>query len=330
MREAVADQRVFLGQIRPEDYPKFATKDGAKWIPTTPLVREWDGQLAAVHDYGPGGPPHLGGWGTTGGGKSSLLRIILRGLVRKPGKRAITVIDGEGAGEFTMFRRMPGIHEIINVNPAADRLRPEGEPSSVERAAQAIADHLTLSVERNLEREQAAAAWETYLVDPAHHQPPKYVPPAEAFLFIDGWASLCYILNRYLPKGRQMDPVEDAILIGRNGRKVDVHLGIWDQVSYAKRSKDDAGLPSELRKQLGIRIAAVGPLGMTKTECGQVFDDMDAATWIPKQLGGCLMKVGATMVPFIVPPWSNATDPSARLSADERRAAYRLLPGPVA
>lgn len=311
------DQEVFLGFLRDQDKDKHQA---------SPLVGIYDGRPSALWNFGDGGPPHAGIWGTTGGGKSSLLRMLNRGLVRRPGPRAITLIDAEGAGEFNMLRRMPGVAQVINMNPAADRLLSGDQPTSVELAAQAFADHLTLSVERNLEREQASAAWEEYLVDPVHHQPPKYVAPAEVFLQVDGWATFCYNLNRYLKA--KMDPVEDAILIGRNGRKTDVHLVLADQVSYAKRSKDDAGLPSELRKQLGLRVAAVGPLGMTKTESGQVFDDQDAWASIPVVLGGCLMKVGATTLPFVVPRWQNATDPKADLTVNQRREAYRFLPAP--
>jgi hypothetical protein len=309
------DHRVFLGRVDPEK------------VKESPLVRPRDGTLAAVWHYGDGGPPHGGVWGTTGGGKSSLVRMIARGLVHKPDveRRAMTLIDAEGAGEFTMFRRMPGVAQVINMNPAADAELPEGHPTSVQLAAQAIADHVALSTERALERDRAAAAWEEYLVDPAHHQPPDYQPPGEVFLVIDGFATFCYNLRRYLK--RNVDTVEDLIIYGRNGRKTDCHLVLADQVSYAKRSKDDTGLPSELKKQLGLRIAAVGPLGITKSEAGMVFDDQDVIP--PKELGGCLMKVGATTVPFVVPRWDNATDPKAGLTPDERRAAYRLLPAPV-
>jgi len=319
MREqASPEQRLFLGQIRPDDLAR---------VGDSPLVRPWDGHPSATWPYGPGGPPHAGIWGTTGGGKSSLLRMLLRGLVRRPGQRAITIIDAEGAGEFTMFRRMPGVAQVISMNPAADRLLPEGTPTSVERAARAMVDHHDLAVERNLERDQAAEAWEEYLVDPVHHQPPKYIPPAEMFLVIDGWATFCYNVNRYLKA--KLDPIEAAIQYGRNGRKTDAHLVLADQVSYAKRSKDDAGLPSELKKQLGIRIAAVGLLGMTATEASMAFDEPDAGARVPKVPGGCLLKVGAEMVPFVVPPWDNATDPNAKLTVEQRRAAYRLLPAPV-
>jgi hypothetical protein len=317
-------QEVFLGFLRDQDQDQDRFKD-------SPLIGSYDGRDAAIWNFGPGGPPHGGVWGTTGGGKSSLLRMILRGLVRRPGPRAITIIDGEGASEYTMLRRMPGIAQIINVNPAADRLLPEGQPTSVQRAAQALVDHLELSVERNLERDRAAAEWEDYLVDPAHHRPPTwYTPPAEVFLFIDGWASFCYYVTRYLPRTSKLDPVEAAELTGRNGRKTDVHLLLADQVSYAKRSKDDAGLPSPLKKQLGLRVAAVGQLGMTATEAGMAFDEPDAGSKVPRQPGGCLLKVGATMIPFVAPRWDNATDPGAPLNADERRAAYRLLPSPEA
>jgi Helicase HerA, central domain len=311
------DQEVFLGFLREEDEHRYAG---------SPLLGEYDGRPAAVWNFGDGGPPHAGIWGTTGGGKSSLLRMILRGLVRRPGTRAITVIDAEGAGEFSMFRRMPGIAQIVNMNPATDQHLPDGAPTSVELAAQALTDHKDEATERQMEANVAADAWEAYVVDPAHHQPPKYTPPAEAFLIIDGWATFCYNLNRY-HKGRQ-DPVEDAIWTSRNGRKTDVHLVLADQVSYAKRSKDDTGLPSPLRKQLGLRIAAVGPLGLTKTEAGQVFDDQDVI--VPKELGGCLMKVGASTLPYVVPPWKNATDPRADLSPDQRRESFRLLPDPLA
>jgi hypothetical protein len=121
--------------------------------------------------------------------------------------------------------------------------------------------------------------------------------------------------------------VEDAIWIARNGRKTDVHLLIADQVSYAKRSKGDTGMPPELKKQLGLRVAAVGPLGITASEAGMVFDEPVTP---PKELGGCLMKVGATLVPFVVPRWDNPTDPRSSLTSDERREAFRLLPSPEA
>jgi hypothetical protein len=320
-------QEVYLGRIRDQDRAAFARLENGLWVPTSPLIGTYDGDPAAIWNFGPGGPPHGGFWGTTGGGKSSGIRMVTRGLVRRSGPRAITIIDAEGAGEYTVMRRMPGIAEIINVNPTADRLLPEGEPTSVERAAQAIKAHLTLATERQLELDKASAAWEAHLVDPAHHQPPRYVPPAEAFLIIDGWATLCYNLNRYLPRGQRMDPVEDAIWIGRNGRKTDVHLLLADQVSYAKRSKDDAGIPSELKKQLGLRVAAVGPLGITASEAAMIFDEPVTP---PKELGGCLMKVGATLVPFVVPAWSNPTDPRSGLSSVERREAFRLLPSPEA
>lgn len=304
MRERTNDRRIFLGH-HPDQ--KAALSD---------LVRTWDGAPAVVWPYGTA--PHMRVVGTTGGGKSSFLRMLLRGLVRKPGPRAITIIDAEGAGEFTVFEGMPGVAQVINVNPLSD-------PPSVARAAQAIADTLALSVEMQTDRMEAQGDWREYLVDPVHHQPPTYKRPGETWLVIDGWGSLRYDLNRYLPKAK-LDPVEDAVQIGRNGRKTDVHLIIADQVMYASRSKDDDGMPSRLKKQLNCSVAAVGPLGLSKSEAQMAFDDPDVKA--PTELGGCLMQIGATRVPFIVPAWPLATDPTAPLSVEERRAAYRLLPPP--
>jgi FtsK/SpoIIIE family len=303
MRERTNDRRLYLGHHPDQD---AALSD---------LVRVWDGGRAAVWPYGTA--PHMRVVGTTGGGKSSFLRMLLRGLVRKPGPRAITIIDAEGAGEFTVFEDMPGVAQVINVNPLSDL-------PSVARAAQAIADTLALSVEMNTDRLNAQGRWRQYLNDPVHHQPPTYQRPGETWLVIDGWGSLRHDLNRY--HRAKLDPVEDAVQIGRNGRKTDVHLIIADQVMYASRSRDDDGMPSRLKKQLNCSVAAVGPLGLSKSEASMAFDDPDVK--VPAEFGGCLMQIGATRVPFIVPPWPLATDPTAPLSVDDRRAAYRLLPSP--
>jgi hypothetical protein len=312
----MTDQRVFLGWVD-EDKVK-----------PSPLVDPdtYDGAAAAIWPYGPGGAPHMRIVGTTGGGKSSLLRLLLRGLVRKPGQRGIIIIDGEGAGEFTVLEGMPGVLAVINVNPAADRNLEEGQPTSVELAASAIASTLEEAVERNEKMMRAQAAWKAHLDDPAHVQPPTYRPPAELWLVVDGWGSLRYILNRYLKV--KLDPVEDMVMIGRNGRKTDVHLIVADQVTYASRGKDDDGMPSRLKKQLSCSVAAVGALGLTESEGKMAFDDANAGRLVPPVPGGCLMQVGATRVPFVVPSWLNATTADPAVGPAERRAAYRLLPSP--
>jgi hypothetical protein len=313
----MSGQQLFLGWADPD-------------TPPSPLVAEWDGELAAVWSYGPGGAPHQRVVGTTGGGKSSFLRMEVRGLVRKPEARqamAITIIDAEGAGEFTIFEGMPGIAQIIDVNPAADARLPDGAPTSVERAAQAVADHLALATERLYDRGQAQRAWLALLQDPAHHRPPAYRQPGEAWLIVDGWATLQQVLARY-SKAKQ-DVVEDFTLYGQNGRKTDCHLVIADQVTYASRSKDDDGMPSRLKKQLGCSVAAVGALGLTESEGKMAFDDPHAGRRIPREPGGSLVQVGATRVPFIVPGWLNATDPTVPATVAERRDAYRLLPAPL-
>lgn len=311
----MTDQRLFLG--RPDPNRDWADN---------PLVRPWDSDPAATWHYGPGGAPGARIVGTTGGGKSSLLRLMLRGLVRKPGPRGIIIIDGEGAGEFTAFKHMPGVVDVINVNPAADRKLPEGAPTSVQRAADAMNGALAEVIDRASEMDQVQNAWLDVLIDPAHHQPPAYIPPGELWVVIDGWVTLRHNFHRYLKA--KLDPVEDMTLFARTGRKVDGHLVIADQVTYASRSKDDTGMPSELKKQLGCSIAAVGPLGLTASEGRMAFDDEHAGRLVPKDLGGCLMQIGATRVPFVVPAWLNPTTADPSVSAADRRVAYRLLPSP--
>jgi len=310
------DKTLFLGRVDPDK------------VHPSPLARPWDGALAAVWTYGPGGAPHMRIVGTTGGGKSSLLRIIERGLVHKPenDKRAITIIDAEGAGEHTVMEGMPGVAAVINVNPAADAKRNGDQATSVELAAQAVADHLALSVERNEERMRIQQAWLALLKDPAHHREPAYTPPGELWLVIDGWATLQQVLARY--SKRKADTVEDLTQYGQNGRKTDCHLVVADQVTYASKSKDDDGMPSRLKKQLAASVAAVGALGLTASEGRMAFDDEHAGRLVPKVPGGCLIQVGATRVPFTAPEWLNATDPDTPATVAERRAAYRQLPLP--
>jgi hypothetical protein len=267
--------------------------------------------------------------GTTGGGKSSLLRMLERGLVRQrdADTKAITIIDAEGAGEHTIMDGMPGVAEVVNVNPAADARLPEGARKSVDQAADAIAAYLTASVERTLDYMEAQQAWLAHLQDPAHRPAPTYRPPGELWLIIDGFATLQQVLARY--SKRKQDVVEDLTLYGQNSRKTRGHLVVADQVTYASKSKDDDGMPSRLKKQLGCSVAAVGALGLTASEGRMAFDDEHAGRLIPAKPGGCLIQVGATRAAFVCPPWLNATDPVALASADERRAAYRLLPPPV-
>ena len=306
------DRMLFLGNVDP----------ALPGLDQNPLVRPMDGAPVAVWNYGNNGAPHMRIIGSTGGSKSSLVRMIGRGLVNKPGARAITFIDAEGAGEFTIFEGQPGVDEVINVNPAADADLPEGETSSVQLAADAIAGTLAIALERAGERLAAQRAWLRVLTD--NGQQPAYQRPGEVWLIIDGFGTLRYDLNRYLPKAK-LDPVDDGVQIGKNGRKTDVHLIIADQVMYASRSKDDDGMPSRLKKQLNCSVAAVGQLGLTDSEGQMAFDDPHAGDKIPAVPGGCMMKIGATWVPFVTPYWLNATDPDADVTPDERRAAFRLL-----
>src|SRR5262245_53666245 len=111
------DTRVFLG---------WPASDRIK---PSPITVPWDDDLAVVWDFGVA--PHLCVVGTTGGGKSSLLRMLDLGLVRLPGERHLSIIDGEGAGEFAMLTRARNVAGVLNSNEAA-------YPGSVKQAAKLI------------------------------------------------------------------------------------------------------------------------------------------------------------------------------------------------
>ena len=291
------EHRVFLGSTDRVHSPHLV------------VPRTWpDGRegLAAEWHYGPGGPPHALVVGTSGGGKTSLLRVMLLDLVTRPGRRRIVVIDGKGEGDFTMFRGQPQVAEIVQVNTLTD-------PESPERAVDAVRTVLAEVRTRNATLQRAQLeAWRT-------RRTPAYVPPPELWLVIDEWMSLLYDCRRL-----DSDLVGDAIQVGRLGRSTDVHLLAATQRPDSKSV--EAGLPGELKAQLGARIAAVGPLGMRKVEATMAFDDADARGRIPAELGGCLLQIGNTYVPFTAPHLRNPTSADAAVTDEQRAAVWALLP----
>jgi len=309
------DRRVFLGWV-----------DEAKAKPSPLLVRHGD-DWAATWPYGPGGAPHMAVVGTTGGGKSSLLRMLALGLVRLPGERGIIIIDGEGAGEFTMFRRARNVAAIVNSNEAADT-------GSVALADQALADVLAEVIGRNADLTRAQQQAE------ATRRTPDYVPPADLFVVVDGWMSLVYDIGKVLAgSAREQTRMREravgrALQIARIGRKVGVHLVLAMHRPDARSV--ETGLPGELKSLLGARVAAVGPLGLRKVEAEMCFDDATAGARVPRDehgngvLGGCLLQIGATEVPFKVPPQANPTSADPAVTDEQRAAVWRRLPSAAA
>jgi energy-coupling factor transporter ATP-binding protein EcfA2 len=299
----VADQRVFLGwAAKPKPSPLTAMRDD----PETGRPH-----LAATWPYGPGGAPHMLVVGTTGGGKSSLLRLMLLDLVSQPGRRGLVIIDGEGAGEFTMFRRAPNVAAIVNSNEKA-------YPGSVRAAKQAFTSALAEIVDRNADLTRAQEEAEQTRRTPA------YTPPAPLFVVVDGWMPLIYDIGRTLGAKARDEAVGDAIQAARLGRKVDVHLVFGTHRPDARSV--ESGLPGELKALLPCRVAAVGPLGLRKVEAEMAFDDSTVKDRVPSELGGCMLQVGNTEVAFRAPRMVNPTTADPAVDDAARAAVWRRLP----
>jgi len=82
---------------------------------TGPLTAtDHKGDLVAVWPYAPGFAPHALILGTTGGGKTTLLRYMVTDLVRTPGPKALSLADGKGANSLLLFSYQPGVAVIAN------------------------------------------------------------------------------------------------------------------------------------------------------------------------------------------------------------------------
>jgi FtsK/SpoIIIE family len=302
----MSDRRVFLGWV-----------DEAKVKPSSLVVpRPHNGtdHLAATWNRGAGATPHVLIVGTSGGGKSSLLRLMLLDLVRSKHKARerldLTIIDGAGAGEYTFLRSVPGV-EIINSNEDA-------HPGSVKLAAEALRLAQVEVVRRNAQLEKAQDEAETT------RRTPSYEPPPELIVVVDEWMSMVDDFAEVLNGKAAVQAKRSAKQIGRLGRKVSVHLVIATQRPDVK--SDEAGLPGELKAQLGCRIAAVGQLGMLPVESMMCFGDSDTGNLAPDVLGGCVVRVGNTKVPFQAPPMVNPTTVDRSVTDADRAAVWAMLP----
>lgn len=315
-------QRTFLGwAVNP-------TNGSALTEPNT-LTETRDNHLAAVWPYGPGYGPSKLVVGGAGGGKTTGLRVELVDVFSDPAEQRpwVRIIDGKGAGSFTMFKYQDSLKALVDVNPV-------GDPESVERAGQAIQDVLRETLDRYKLMKEAQDAWAAHLAGkgPA----PRYTPPPKSFLYVDEWMSLCYHFGRVLGKARGAKARDTAVAqgveIARIGREVDVHLVIATQRPDARSI--EAGLPGEMKAQLGARQAAVGRLGLRKLEAEMCFDDSSAKERVPKDedgnylLGGQLLQVGNVEVAYQVPRMDNPTTADPTLSLQRRLTVWRRLPRP--
>ena len=264
---------------------------------TGPLVADVAGQLHAVW---PATPPHGLVVGSTGGGKTTLLRYMLTDLLRTPGPKAVSLADGKGASSFLMFYGLPGVADVANT---------PGEVTAMVRGFHA-----------DVEARYAALvqAKETALKTRGR---PGYARPGPSWLVLDEYMN--WVLG--LDDTTRKEVIGRLIRVGSVGREVGARLVVATQRPDAKSI--DAGLPGLLKAQLKARIAATGVMGMDSVESKMAFDDTATADLVPGRTGGGLVVAGRHRVAFVVPWMADPTDPDT--SDADREAAWRLLPRPV-
>lgn len=212
----------------------------------------------AVWPYGPGFAPHCLIVGSTGGGKTSLLRYMVTDLIRthkdQPGRLEFGLADGKGASSFLMFSFQPGVVQVANKpDPTSDRKDPIPDMvRSFHATVQArYAEFADAKVEALASRGRVG-----------------YQPPALAVLLLDEYMDWVLGLT---PKLRG-EMITRLTQIGQIGREVNCRLWLAMQAPYVK-AVADAGLPGLLKMQLKARIAATGTTGMDDREGQMGFDD---------------------------------------------------------
>ncbi len=263
-----------------------------------PLAVPLGGRLLAVWPYQQ--VPHALIVGATGGGKTTLLRVMATDLARSPGRRAVVLCDGKGAGSFLMFDGLAG---VVLTN------------GTTETAEAVYAGHQEMTrrfTTREQARQQATAT----------RARAAWTPPDELHLWIDEYLAWMLDLPDSDSELGRKHQVRFLVRIGQLGREVGVHLLLATQRPDARSI--DVGLPGNLKAQLRCRIAASGLMGLDSIESRMAFDDPDAGERVPVELGGALIQVGRHEVGFRVPWLADPTDPET--SDTDRQAAWALLP----
>ncbi|MFI9603653.1 type VII secretion protein EccCb [Streptomyces sp. NPDC052043] len=222
----------------PEDWE---TAPSSAWIPrsaqrlTTPVGVDTNGAPVMLDIR----ESALGGWGphglcvgTTGSGKSELLRTLVLGLAvtHSPETLNFVLVDFKGGATFTGMARLP--HAAAVVTNLAD------EPSLVDRMGDSIRGELNRRQEllrsagnyANIHDYERARAAGTALL-----------PLPTLVLVIDEFAELL---------SAEPDFLEVLILIGRIGRSLGIHLLLASQRLEAGRLR---GLETYLSYRIGLR-----------------------------------------------------------------------------
>lgn len=270
----------------------------------------------------PESPPHELDVGSTGGGKSTLLRVAAIDLVQQTHAQAlqllvdepdelererqtnkIIICDGKRGNGFKFLQGQPGITALPNgVDEITDAILTVYEETKARFA------------EYDAAREQA---WGT-------HRAPDYAAPGWLYFIIDEFMS--YILQVEPGRGElQRQSVLNALVnLGQLSREARVRLRLATQRPDAKSV--DVGLPGSLKAQLKTRVAVPGQMGFDGTESYMAFDDYHYREKVGTTPGIGLVKVGAFEHRFRVPFVPDPTDPDRKITQGQRDAVWNMLP----
>jgi DNA segregation ATPase FtsK/SpoIIIE-like protein len=263
------------------------------------LATDHKGDPVAVWPWGQ--VPHAMVVGGTGGGKTTLLRVMATDLLRTPGERGIALADGKGGNSFMAFAGLRG-----TIGPA------NGQAAVTELVVATHADMRRRLAALDTARQRAASTRGRAV----------YSAPGDLFLFLDEFMAWILEVPDAKGEGGRRHLIRLLVEVGLLGREVGVRVLLAMQRPDAKSV--DVGLPGSLKAQLKCRIAATGVMGMDGLEARMTFDDDAYANRVPMRTGGGLVKVGRHEAAFVVPWMADPTDPGT--SDADRVAAWSLLP----
>lgn len=220
------------------------------------LVQPYGNHLYARWDYGIGATPHCLIVGTSGGGKTALLRWMVLDTILSPGSKALYLGCGKGANSFLMYTGQPGIADITNKNHANPKEDPIVE----------MVKTVYVETQRRYrifdEAKQRALRTGRGL---------NYDLPPLIVLSIDDYMDW----EQGLPDRIRKQVLQWLVSIGQEGREVNVHLWLATQAPYA-RAVGEEGVPGLLKRQLKARIAMAGPMDLDDIESKMAFNDSKA------------------------------------------------------
>jgi hypothetical protein len=247
--------------------------------------------------------PHARLFGATGGGKSTLLRVLVWYLLTRPAPPILCLADGiPDADSFKLFTGQPGVAGIAS-----------GGDATAEMAADVYGKYRQRLTDLGRARQEALAT----------RARPRFLEPRPLFFLVDEY--LLWVLN-YCPGDIRSQVIDWFLEIGLNGRKVNVYLLLALQRCGVSDAK--AGLPGPLKAALKCCIAATGEVGLDGWEATLGFDDAKVADRVHLMEGGGYIKAGGAEVAFKVPWFPDTTDPkhAGRMTDAEIATWWAMLP----